>query len=644
MDNLTDIYNQARKRGLACVSEKEARGENPYLPVLDHFLKDRTILKKEKRGILEIPTNLIVGTCHESRTTSFAANFMPLLQAGSEFAGKWMNLYHHCMNEGLHDAITVYQVFGRYFVEEGNKRVSVMRFLHNPLISAQVTEIVIDPEQVDQRELYENYLRFEEATGVSSIIMSQAKNYPRLLRLLLADDQKTLSPEESHDLASFFSSFKTVLEKVAGKGIKATSGDAFLLFVDVYGYSYGEIVPDSLIEKELTHILPVIKAYPEMPKAALLTKTDVSDHKSLLSAFKEPIKAALIQEGDPATSSWSGTHYQAFRKMFDNLRGQVEIKCFPDCRDEKDIRKAMDESIAWGAQVIFTAHPLMLPITNQYAARYPKVRFLNCSLNPETTVVRSYYTRGYEIQFLQGLAAGALSATNHIGYIADYPIYGAIADINAFAIGVSMVRPNAKVYLEWSTTTTPTNHEFPNDIDMIYISGQDFDPRILKGKRFGLFDVRTSQFSNLSSVSQKWSVFYTQILQSIMNRTYRADETKGSSINYWLGLSNGLIDVSFSEKLPVQTRRMIELIRTSIARNEFFVFDGIHDPNNRSLGTKKVTMDQIATMNWLVDNIVGTIPEDAKLIPSAEKLVQLHGLDPIAEADPDEKDTENTHD
>ena len=128
---------------------------------------------------------------------------------------------------------------------------------------------------------------------------------------------------------------------------------------------------------------------------------------------------------------------------------------------------------------------------------------------------------------------------------------------------------------------------------MIYISGQDFDPRILKGKRFGLFDVRTSQFSNLSSVSQKWSVFYTQILQSIMNRTYRADETKGSSINYWLGLSNGLIDVSFSEKLPVQTRRMIELIRTSIARNEFFVFDGIHDPNNRSLGTKKVTMDQI---------------------------------------------------
>lgn len=204
--------------------------------------------------------------------------------------------------------------------------------------------------------------------------------------------------------------------------------------------------------------------------------------------------------------------------------------------------------------------------------------------------------------FLQGLAAGALSHSSHIGYIADYPIYGAIANINAFALGVKMVRPHAKVYLDWSTTTMATNREFPMDIDMIYIAGQEFDPAIQKGKRFGLFDVRASKFSNLSTIQQKWSIFYTQIIQSILNRTYRFDEAKGSSINYWLGISNGLIDVSFSQELPFETKRMIELIKNNIAQNNFNIFEETNAQSHQKPvpDSTPLSMEEIATMNWLV--------------------------------------------
>ena len=50
-----------------------------------------------------------------------------------------------------------------------------------------------------------------------------------------------------------------------------------------------------------------------------------------------------------------------------------------------------------------------------------------------------------------GAIAGAMAENNKIAYIADYPIYGAIANINAFALGAKMINPRAKVYLEWST-------------------------------------------------------------------------------------------------------------------------------------------------------------------------------------------------
>ncbi len=627
MTNLVDSYRRAHKLALSCVAEKKAQDKDPYLPVLDHYLQSMHLVRRKNVGLREILTDRIVGTCHEGRTESFAANFMPLLEEDSEFATKWMSLYHYALEEGLRDPIKVYEFFGHYFVEEGNKRVSVMKFLENPLISANVIEIAVDPYDLPQSELYQRFLEFQEATGISSILMSQPKNYKRLQKILMGS-KSSLTDEERKSILSLFYSFETILHKLITHPIEATSGDAFLLFLETFGLD-DEAIPDSILDKEVHSILPTILAYPHSHKATLLTETDLSDRRSVLSFLKEPIKAALIQTGNPQTSSWSKVHYQAFQQMARQMEGRVAIEIFSDKNTEDDIEKAFQEAIDHGAEVIFSAHPLMLQITNQFAAKYPKIRFLNCSLNPDASLVRTYYTRGYEIQFLQGLAAGALTTSGHIGYIADYPIYGAIADINAFAIGVAMVRPQAKVFLEWSTTENATNADYPIDVDMIYIAGQDFDTRITAGKRFGLFDVRTGSFTNLSTADQKWNVFYTRILSSILNKTYNADiqKSNGFPINYWLGLSNGLIDVSFSETLPFQTRRLIKQIKDDIADKRFFIFDGVHVKHKDEERIVPISFEEVAQMDWLVKNIVGTVPKDAKIIPSAEKLIQIHGID-----------------
>ena len=47
----------------------------------------------------------------------------------------------------------------------------------------------------------------------------------------------------------------------------------------------------------------------------------------------------------------------------------------------------------------------------------------------------------------------AMSETDKIGYLADYPIYGMVANINAFALGASMINPRIKVHLNWSGLT-----------------------------------------------------------------------------------------------------------------------------------------------------------------------------------------------
>ena len=636
MPSSLDAYNAARKLAKACETARIAEKKDPSLPVLDHYLDRFHIIRKTPKGVKEILIDRIAGTCHDGRTESFAANFMPLLPSDSEFASKWMNLYHAALSEGLHDPIKVYLIFGRFFVEEGNKRVSVTKYLENPLISASITELVVDPVDFPNFKLYEQYLQVEQLTGISSILMSKTKNYRKLLKLINADEEHPLTTEQTKGLRSLFYTFENMYKKVVPSDVMATEGDGFLIFLEVYGYHPETVVPDSVMEKELESILPLIKAYPHHYEAPLLTGSQLSDKKPTFSFRLEAVKAALIEAGTPQESSWTKAHAQAFDEMAEKLGNKVKIKEIFGADTPDKVEKALEEAIAWGAQVIFTAHPLMLQITNQFAVRYPKIHFLNCSLNPDSTAdVRSYYTRGFEIQFLQGMAAGALSRSGKIGYIADYPIYGAIADINAFAIGINMVRPQAKVYLDWSTTQTPTNQDFPTDIDMIYIAGQGFDPRIRSGKMFGLFDVRTGKFANLSTVDQKWSVFYERVITSILNRTYKTDEVvhNSSSLNYWLGLSNGLMKVTFSDELPYETRRLINLVQEDLTNREFYIFNATNSKEEDHLDGQPMDMSEIARMNTLVSNIVGIVPTDEQLTDDVEELVKIHGIDEASDED-----------
>ena len=60
--------------------------------------------------------------------------------------------------------------------------------------------------------------------------------------------------------------------------------------------------------------------------------------------------------------------------------------------------------------------------------------------------------RAYEVTYLLGLLAGALTRTDRVGYVAPHPVYGVPAALNAFAQGLKTVRPQARVVLRAAGT------------------------------------------------------------------------------------------------------------------------------------------------------------------------------------------------
>ena len=144
-------YNRALKQGQREVAELSAQGKPTNPAVLDDILPDGSANAVQDLGVLEIPAQRILGTKSAGRIAAFSPSFFPLLDAKSEFASKWMNLCAaHLGDVGIRDAIQCYEYLGNFYVQEGNKRVSVLRYFGSPRIPASVRRIV-PPRSDDPR-------------------------------------------------------------------------------------------------------------------------------------------------------------------------------------------------------------------------------------------------------------------------------------------------------------------------------------------------------------------------------------------------------------------------------------------------------------------------------------------------------------
>ena len=116
-----DEYLQAFKLGQKAY--KESGNQHPL--VLDELLGESPINTVVDVGVIEIPIQRIVGVKSAGRISAFSADFLPLMQVDTEFSIKWMELCAAHLSDGIRDPILCYEYMGNFYVQEGNKRVSV---------------------------------------------------------------------------------------------------------------------------------------------------------------------------------------------------------------------------------------------------------------------------------------------------------------------------------------------------------------------------------------------------------------------------------------------------------------------------------------------------------------------------------------
>ncbi len=634
MDEYRKALKMGQKNFRACVS----KGRYPYLQVLDDILEHTDTESMVPLGLVDIPMELIVGTKTAGRTSAFASNFMPLLGEKTEFAMKWATLCEAQETEGIRDPIVAFEFMNRFYVQEGNKRVSVLKYFGAARVPGTVTRII--PKRADTKEnrIYYEFLDFYTLTQINFLWFTEEGRFAELVAAVGKAPGERWTLEEKRRLASVYLRFREAYNARGGDRLSITAGDALLAFLKVHPYAETAEMSTSGIHDALGKMWDEI-AVLTRPSAIELSmeprpyRDDLSSiAKRLLQHSAPKLKVGFVHEKDAVTSSWTYGHELGRSELEETLGDRVETLCIDGVEASVNGEAAIRELIEKGCEVVFTTTPKLMAPALKMAIAHPDVKILNCSLNMTHPSVRTYYGRIHEVKFLIGAIAGALADDNKIGYVATYPTYGMTAAINAFALGAKMVNPRAKIHLLWTAQKQTDIDKYFYENGVSIISTHDIrDPRGDSAK-FGLYHVKDGDIQHYAMPFWNWGEFYVRIVRSILDGAWRQDEDAAGSgaINYWWGMSTGVVDVITSRTLPIGTKRLVDLLRETICRRDFDPFRGVLyaqggvcvQPEEHEALTPK----QIITMDWLAENVIGEIPPFDTLIDAAKPLVTLQGV------------------
>ena len=180
MTYVSEDYIKAYKMGKKDYQARMMRGEVPTLKVLDDILPSRGSYSEVPLGLVQIPIDQIVGTKTGGRSSAFSGNFMPILRENTEFAYKWSVLIDSHLKEGIHDPVKAYEYMNKFYIEEGNKRVSVLKYCDAVSVPGNVTRIL--PARTDQKEnkIYYEFVDFYALSQINYIYFSKLGSFAKL--------------------------------------------------------------------------------------------------------------------------------------------------------------------------------------------------------------------------------------------------------------------------------------------------------------------------------------------------------------------------------------------------------------------------------------------------------------------------------
>ena len=331
---------------------------------------------------------------------------------------------------------------------------------------------------------------------------------------------------------------------------------------------------------------------------------------------KDAIKVGVIHLSDPSEGSgYAYTHDLGIQGMQQNLGlsdEQIVRKINVADSDADATREAIKECIDEGCNIIFATSWGYMETTAEMAEEYPDIYFSHgTGYLSNGKNFNNYFGRIYQARYLSGIVAGMNTTTNKIGYVAAMGSDNSevTGGIDAFALGIYSVNPDAQVYVKVTDSWYDPDAEkaaaeqlLDMGCDVITQHCDTSYPQTLAQER-GVYGIgynsdmsKEAPNACLCSVIWNWSAYYTSAVQSIIDGTW-----DGS--NYYGGMNENLVGITeLADFCADGTAEKVKEAKKQILSGEIGVFDGVIETNEgTTVGEEGKTLDDATitgAINW----------------------------------------------
>lgn len=541
-------YYRSASNGDTSSGYRRKRALRRTLPVLSDLVDQSSIVSTVELGIREIKLDRVLGTFYSGRSNMFAGDFIPIAKMNTEFAYKWISLCGSQIEEGIKEPILVYEYLNYYYVQEGNKRVSVLKYLEAPTIAARVIRLVpaFDENSFDI-SIYYAFLDFFDLTDYEDIWFRNPSCFESMIAFMDQTDDK----ESYKDyLKTYYVRFRRHLKKLALKLEEChalTTGDIFLGYCRMFGI---EDLDEDLLRRRLPEVIHHINAETVIEVDADLPN---SFNNHLLPTFRK-IRVAFVFPYDKELNGWSRDHLRSMNKMSEEFGHQVIIESWDQVMSSDSPYETLKEVAENKYDFVFLIDEVMLAISEQMAVDYPKTIFLMCSGNQSSYLVPNYFGKTYQTNFLLGVYGAIACAQNRVGYVAcdmNPQIYRAM---RAFEAGYQSIRPKSVVIYASSEEALPDNitiAAYYRSVEKSHLTEGTVNTYLKKRKK-KIF---------MAYTYWQWEKFYHQIFTHVTNGSLKKlrsshKEARNLLFFHW-GISTEVIGIRLNQALPSTASTMI---------------------------------------------------------------------------------------
>jgi basic membrane protein A len=335
-----------------------------------------------------------------------------------------------------------------------------------------------------------------------------------------------------------------------------------------------------------------------------------------------PLKVGFVYVSPIGDAGWTFQHDQGRLAMEKALGAQVSTTAIEAVAEGADSERVMRDLVARGHKLIFATSFGYLDPALRAAADHPDVVFEHAGGFKTAKNLNTYNARFYEARYLAGLLAGKTSKSGIAGYVAGFPVPEVVQGINAFALGMRAANPKAQVKVVWLNTWFDPPREREAATSLIHQgadvlanhSGSPAVPQTAqahfasKGVRVIAYQSdmrRHAPDAQLTAIVHQWGAYYTRVAEAVRKGTWRA-------VPVWGGMKDGFIGFApFARDVPAEVVALVKAREADIVQGRLHPFSGRIVDNTGAVKQAGGTMDDsaIASMNWFVDGVTGSLPK-----------------------------------